>query len=339
MSLIAYIPEIVKGRYVHVSYKKESCAIRDFIKSGDRPCRDYSTSQINKMIKDWLPADGIPFKDVDFWVRRLKNISKEKLGDKALIEFSVPVRNKYNNIKIENCVKKLMPNSFSLKKPNVLFYGERGIVNTLFIELSENKDAFKDFINMVITCEGKKLYEKEINDYQIIIEPDFGKVGFGTTDAVISINKELLILFEAKRCTFNEASTELTYQIELNYSIGKHFVEVDQIPPAINLEPVYSSDTNKQRGTRRGNLRRLYTNDEHKFFFEDFVKCKKFSCLSLTTDNTEKQITNYYSNVKGIELQNLSWIGYNSIKEIMRKHNLEWLEAHIEMNRRHFGFY
>lgn len=338
MILIAYIPEIVKGRYVHVSYKKESCAIRDFIKSGDRPCRDYSTSQINKMITDRIPADRVPVTNISFWRERLREVSKKRLGDKAEVDMALPIY-KNNNSTTKSNVEKLEPNKFAVKKPNVLFYGERGIVNTLFIELSRNKDAFKDFITMITTCKGKKLYENEIKDYQIVIEPDFGKVGFGTTDAVVAINKELLILFEAKRCTFNEASTELTYQIELNYSIGKHFVEVDQIPPVINLEPVYSSDTNKQRGTRRGNLRRLYTNDEHKFFFEDFVKCKNFSCLSLTTDNTEKQITNYYSNVKGIELQNLSWIGYNSIKELIRKHNLEWLEAHIEMNRRHFGFY
>jgi len=338
MSKIVYIPELEKGRYLHLSYSGESCAIRDFIATGDRPCRDYQTSKITKMITDCIPANRVPVTNISFWRERLREVSKKRLGDKAEVDMSLPIY-KNNNSTTKSDVEKLEPNKFAVKKPAVLFYGERGIVNTIFIELAKNKEAFIDFINNIITCDSKNLYEKEINKYQIVIEPNFGMQGFGTTDAVITINDELLIMFEAKRKTFREDLSELTYQIELNYAIGKHFVAINGIPSFINLEPVYSSEANRQRGFRGGALRKLYTNDEHKFFFGDFVKCNKFSCLSLTRDNDKKQITEYYSNVNGIELANLSWIGYDSIREIIKKHNLEWSGAHLEMNRRHFGLY
>jgi hypothetical protein len=96
----------------------------------------------------------------------------------------------------------------------------------LFFELSNNKQAFLDFITSVKKSDGSKLYEKKIESYRIVIEPDFGKVGFGTTDAVITINNELLVFFEAKRSSFSESKGELTYQIELNYSLAKYLSEM-----------------------------------------------------------------------------------------------------------------
>jgi hypothetical protein len=341
MSQIIYVPEIVEGRYVYFSYSGESCAIRDFIASGDRPCRDYKTSQINRMIKDWMPADRIPITDVNFWVKRLTEVSRAKLGGS-------PTANSQISAHIENIGQgsevyasssgTLEPNNFSTGKPRVIFYGERGIVNTLFIELAKNSDAFGDFIKMVKTCRGKSLYEKEIKKYTIVIEPDFGKVGFGSTDAVITINDELLILFEAKRCTFNEAVSELTYQTELNYVLGEHLTKLDKIPSSINIEvSQYSSDINSQRGNRGGGQRRLNINDEHRFFFGDFVKCSKFSCLSLTRDKDERQIARYYNDFDGVDSKNLSWIGYDNIFTLAKKYNSEWLQAHLEINRRHLG--
>ena len=341
MSQIVYIPEIIGGRYVHLSYSGESCAIRDFIVSSDRPCRDYKTSQVNRMIKDWMPADRIPITDVNFWVKRLTEISRVKLGDSALVNSQIPAHIEntgQRNDRFASSSRTLEPNYFSTKKLGVIFYGERGIVNTLFIELAKNSDAFGDFINMVKTCRGKSLYEKEIKKYTIVIEPDFGKVGFGSTDAVITINDELLILFEAKRCTFNEAVSELTYQTELNYALGEHLTKLDKIPSSIIIEVnQYSSDINNQRGNRGGGQRRLNINDEHRFFFGDFVKCDKFSCLSLTRDKDESQLSRYYNDFDGVDSGNLSWIGYANIFTLAKKYNLEWLQAHLEMNRRHLG--
>ncbi|MDD3628822.1 MAG: hypothetical protein PHN81_03475 [Actinomycetota bacterium] len=339
MSKIVYIPELEKGRYLHLSYSGESCAIRDFIARGNKPCRDYQTSQIANMITDCFPADRVPVSNTNFWIERLKEVSKNKLGDRAVVDVALPIYKNNNNSVLKLSSEKLEQNDFLHKKPRVLFYGERGIVNTLFIELSNNKQAFCDFINSTITCQGNKVYDKEIDKYMIVIEPNFGMQGFGTPDAVITINDELLIMFEAKRRTFMEEINELTYQTDLNYSIGKHFTEIDFIPSVINLEPIYSSEANKQRGYRGGAFRKLYTNDEHKYFFADFIKCNKFSCLSLTTDRSEKQIADYYRNTNDIELKNLSWIGYDSIRKIVDKYNLEWIGAHLEMNKRHLGAY
>ena len=339
MSKIVYIPELVKSRYLHLSYRGESCAIRDFIARGDTPIRDYNTSQIKKMVKDCIPADKVPCSNVDFWRKRQKDISVEKLGDKAQVDIPMQVYKDNSNGYLKSTTEYLEANNFSVKKPPVIFYGERGIVNTLFIELSNNKDALAEFIRSAISCNGNKTYEKEINKFQIVIEPNFGMQGFGTTDAVITINDELLIMFEAKRRTFIEEISELTYQIDLNYAIGKHFTEINSIPPVIYIEPTYSSEANKQRGFRCGAFRKLYTNDEHKFFFYDLVKCSKFTCLSLTTDKDINQLVKYYEKKSGFELKNLSWIGYDSVRNIVKNFNLEWCSAHLEMNRRHFGFY
>jgi hypothetical protein len=339
MSKIIFVPEIIDGRYVHFSYSGESCAIRDFIATGDRAIRDYRTSDVKPLIQDWLPADRIPVTDIIFWIKKLSDVTVKKLGDKAKL-----VKNRFasgliKENKAPTTVGKVSANTFTCEKPKVLFYGERGIVNTLFAELSENMDAFKYFINLSRNCKGEPIYDKEIEDINVIIEPDFGKVGFGTTDAVIVVNKELLIFFEAKRNNFGSCRDELTYQIELNYSLAKKLSEISFIPSRIEVAPIYSSDSGRQRGTRAGDYRRLNINDEHAFFFEDFIKCNKFTCLSLTTDLSEKPIANYYTNVDEINLGNLSWIGYELIDKIIEEHNLNWLKAHIELNRRHFGFY
>lgn len=341
MSKIVYMPALIKGRYVHFSYSGESCAIRDFIATGDMAIRDYKTSKAEDLIAHWIPADRKPYTDVNFWVKRLIEYTRQKLGTEAIIpnqneSLSNVVGN--NTLPVVNSTKtKIEPNSFSLEKPEIVFYGERGIVNSLFSELSSNIEAFADFIASVKKCDGSRLYEKKIESYRIVIEPDFGKVGFGTTDAVITINDELLVFFEAKRNSYSKSKDELTYQIELNYSLAKYLTEIDFIPSGINLAPVYSSELNVQRGTRRGN-RKLYINDEHRFFFGDFIKCSRFSCLSLTNDRSEQLIYGYYKDVSGIDTDNLSWIGHESIMRIVDRYRLKLTRAHLEMNRRHFGF-
>lgn len=340
MSLIAYMPSVVKGRYVHFSYSGQSCAIRDFIATGDMPIRDYNTSQAQKMMAHYIAADRIPITDVSFWKKRLTEYSLQKLGNIAVLPEARPA-----NLNIERRVElkiastmSLKENSFNAKKPTILFYGERGIVNTLFMELADNKDAFSDFIASIKKVDGSSLYEGSIDSYNIVIEPDFGKVGYGTTDAVIVINNSLLIFFEAKRKSFAEIKDELTYQIELNYVLANHLVNVVDIPSEISLEPKYSSSINTQRGTRGGNFRKLYINDEHKFFFSNFVKCSSFSCTSLTTDRNQTPIYEYYKNNPVINYKDLSWIGYEKIKDIASRYNLVLTQAHLEMNRRHLGY-
>jgi len=340
MSKIAYMPSLVKGRYVHFSYSGESCAIRDFIATGAMAIRDYKTSDAEDLIALWIPADRVPYTDVKFWVKRLADYSREKLGERAVIleqEYKMSYYSESAKTSVINSLNsKVEPNNFSEKKPGIIFYGERGIVNSLFFELSDNLEAFTDFIISVNKLDGSRMFEKKIESYRIIIEPDFGKVGYGTTDAVITINDELLIFFEAKRTSFSEAKSELSYQIELNYSLAKYLAEVSYIPSEISLSPVFSSDLNIQRGTKRGG-RKLYINDEHRFFFGDFIKCRNFSCLSLTIDKNEEPIYRYYKDVSEIDTNNLSWINYKKIREIAGKYNLKLTSSHLEMNRRHFG--
>jgi hypothetical protein len=94
---------------------------------------------------------------------------------------------------------------------------------------------------------------------------------------------------------------------------------------------------NKSRGSKTGMYRRLLINDEHRFFFEDFVKCSSFSCLVLTNEIDGGEFAKWYQGKEGFDLKNLSWIGYNDIKALAKKYNLDLLIAHLEMNRRHLG--
>ncbi len=339
MSKIIFAPEIVEGRYVHFSYSGESCAVRDFIATGDRPVRDYRTSEVEPLILDWLPADRIPITNIEFWIKRLIEVTSYKLGKSAELVENIFTNAQTVEKNIATTTGLVSASSFTGKKPEVLFYGERGIVNTMFVELSKNPEAFRNFINLAKNCNGSMIYDKEIENIDVVIEPDFGKVGFGTTDAVIVVNKEFLIFFEAKRNNFSSSQAELTYQIELNYSLAKHFSELSSIPSRIELVPGYSSEANSRRGKRGGDYRRLNINDEHSFFFGDFINCSDFTCLSLTTDLSEKPIANYYADIAGINLDNLSWIGYEGLNELVSKYDLNWLGAHLELNRRHFGFY
>jgi hypothetical protein len=63
MSKIIFIPKIFNDRYIHFSYRGESCALRDFMEDNGKPIRSYKTSEINKMIKEEFPADRIRFKN------------------------------------------------------------------------------------------------------------------------------------------------------------------------------------------------------------------------------------------------------------------------------------
>jgi hypothetical protein len=337
MSLIAYIPKIAKNRYVHVSYKNDSCAIRDFIATGDRACKDYSYSEVKDMIAHSIQGDDVSIKNISYWVKRLTEYSVKKFGALAEINNSGQFIRDRSEEASRN-VRNLKTNCFSLEKPRVLFYGERGIVNTLFITLSNNENAFQDFINMVVTYEGNKLYDKKIEDYSIIIEPQFSD--FGSPDAVITINEELLIIFDAKRCTFKEDEYNLSFQNELNYALAKKIISINTIPETIYVEvDCYSSDLNKQRGQKAVNIKKLNINDEHLFFFDDLVKCNKFSCLSLTRDKDKEQLSNYYKNVNGIEASNMSWIGYDSLYKLVEKYGLNWIKSHLEMSRSKLGRY
>ena len=197
-------------------------------------------------------------------------------------------------------------NRFTSGQPKLLFYGERGIVNSLFWGLSQKDEALIEFVDLTRTCEGKPLYDKPISKYHIVIEPDFRKVGFGMTDAVITINDELLIMFEAKRCSFLDCSGELSYQVDLNYAIAGHLAGLGEIPSEINCKANYSSDINKSRGSKPGMFRHLQINDEHRFFFEDFVKCSDFSCMVLTKDRDGGEFAKWYQVKEGFDLNHLS---------------------------------
>lgn len=67
MSKIVYIPKIFSDRYIHFSYRGESCALRDFIEDNGKPNRDYKTSEILELIEEEFPADRVRVEKVNYW--------------------------------------------------------------------------------------------------------------------------------------------------------------------------------------------------------------------------------------------------------------------------------
>lgn len=118
-----------------------------------------------------------------------------------------------------------------------LMWGERGFVTTLLLDLTsfQTPDNISNFLNEIELANGNKI-QFEPQKIRCIIEPDFGREGFGTPDAIIileNINQEkIIIIFEAKLSNYGDSSknpslrgtdkfnSTINGQLELNYCLA-----------------------------------------------------------------------------------------------------------------------
>jgi hypothetical protein len=224
-------------------------------------------------------------------------------------------------------------------------WGERGLVATLFLDLSFlNKDQFvTKFINNCNYDPGFSI--ENIMKINFIIEPGFGSKGFGNPDALINIitsNGKYIFFVEAKTRSYIESAvhsfergndkikfnSKINGQIELNhclamvlskYNMGDEFIEKDWI-----LKSPYKKE-------RKGELRKI----ESGHVINKIVKyisgmpLENYFHLIVTTDekNPLEDIKNedylpqiYLSETSGNSWKALrkqfGWINYTKILEI-----------------------
>ena len=122
--------------------------------------------------------------------------------------------------------------------PVTLMWGERGLVATLFMDLSAVADcarwiAFLQQIQFVNP--GPHIDWKKVQRVWAVVEPGFGNRGFGSPDAVFRLefadNRHVVVLLEAKLCGYLEAcwlpaargqkgfNSRLNGQLELNHRL------------------------------------------------------------------------------------------------------------------------
>ena len=80
-SKIVYCPELCPGRYVHFSWLNGSFKLRNFI-DGQMLQQDseWDAHRVWDHCKEIIPADRVSVKEDIFWVQRLTEITREKLG-------------------------------------------------------------------------------------------------------------------------------------------------------------------------------------------------------------------------------------------------------------------
>jgi hypothetical protein len=226
-------------------------------------------------------------------------------------------------------------------------WGERGLVATLFLDLSFlNKEQFvTEFIN---NCSYDPEFSiKNIIKINFIIEPIFGSKGFGNPDALINIitsNGKYIFFVEAKTGSYIKSAvpsferrndkikfnSKINGQIELNhclamvlskYNMGDEFIEKDWI-----LKSPYQAE-------RKGELRKI----ESGHVINKIVKyisgipLENYFHLIITTDekNPLDDIKNadylpqiYLPETPGnswkVLRKQFGWINYKKILEISR---------------------
>ncbi|GHV83207.1 hypothetical protein AGMMS50212_05470 [Spirochaetia bacterium] len=158
-------------------------------------------------------------------------------------------------------------------KTNFYMWGERGLVATFFADLARlmNIDTLGEFLNIVEFPKQPDIKKDDIENIDIIIEPDFGNRGFGHPDAVIAVQfktqPRMVFILEAKRGCYQQACNKRAFrgaqgfnsclngQLELNYCLSIALCKFKKGDSEL-VDPswVLSSDYNKER---KGSLRTL----------------------------------------------------------------------------------
>jgi hypothetical protein len=153
-------------------------------------------------------------------------------------------------------------------KPNFYMWGERGLIATFFADLSQmdNRDIVK-LLNTIVFNNLLNIPHEDVEDIDIIIEPDFGNAGFGHPDAVIAVqlksNQRIVFILEAKQTTFERAckfnktradsgfNSTLTGQLELNYCLTLALVQYKDETYNTPLKEPYLSDNHPYKDERQ----------------------------------------------------------------------------------------
>lgn len=227
-------------------------------------------------------------------------------------------------------------------KNSFLMWGERGFVTTFLLDLSsfQTPDNISNFLNEIELVDGNRI-NFEPQKMRCIIEPDFGREGFGTPDAIIileNINQEkIVIIFEAKLSSYGDSSKNPSYrgtdnfnstingQLELNYCLTLAMSEFT-LESTVLEEPSWILKT-RYNVERNGILRKMKNTNIIENIVKSFAvsNIRSYYHIILTDENSNPLITNVnlpeLCDENDIDKwdsfkSNFGWINYIKLKKL-----------------------
>lgn len=100
-----------------------------------------------------------------------------------------------------------------VKDMHITFYGERGLVNSIILDMGSDLSKQKQFLRSIkFEDNSNRNWIDKVTDFHYIVEPSFAQ--FGNPDLIIVAEEENgkrhVIFIEAKICAYNDASEKLS---------------------------------------------------------------------------------------------------------------------------------
>jgi len=216
-------------------------------------------------------------------------------------------------------------------------WGERGLVTTFLLDLSSccSSNILPIFLQEIELADKNRIVFAPQKIW-CIIEPDFGKKGFGAPDAIIvfenGLEEKIVIIFEGKRTTYSKSSknpsrrgvrgfnSSINGQLELNYRLTLALSEFSPANQTLNEQPWISK-------TRYAKLRKLKNLNVIENVVQPIagLNLDSYYHIILTTDRTNPLIKNNnlpqlfdkndYDKWDSFK-SNFGWINYEILKNI-----------------------
>lgn len=228
---------------------------------------------------------------------------------------------------------------------NIIFYGERGIVNSIVLDMGSDINKQKQFLKTIkFKNDSIKNWIDQIKVFRYIIEPCFAQ--FGSPDLIIVAEEENgehhVLFIEAKVCAYNDASekigtdlwpqtyrgttSKLNIQLALKYRFAQNYPLFENNNSIIEDESYTRAEYNdKKRALKKTSVISLCR--------EFFGKNPNFLFVALTNDN--KDIAPF------LEREFLPAIGTNNWNDDKEKFGIvsfEMLEKNGIVNKK-MGYY
>lgn len=178
---------------------------------------------------------------------------------------------------------------------SVVFYGERGIVNSIILDMKDDLYKQKSFLNCIRLADNSYLdWVDKLESMKYFVEPSFSE--FGSPDLIIkaktSDNKNYVIFVEAKTDTYEKSSVELAptglpasgydgIGSKLNVQLSYKYRFVEALKNSTGKNFIVESNAKANYSDKN---RRLVKESLVRFCFEFFKDIEKYYFVALTND-------------------------------------------------------
>ncbi len=228
---------------------------------------------------------------------------------------------------------------------DVIFYGERGLVNSIILDMSSDLNKQKQFLRSIkFKDNSKRNWIENVVNFRYIIEPSFSQ--FGNPDLIIVAEEENkkrhVIFIEAKVCAYNDASeklgssllpnsyqrvaSKLNIQLALKYRFAKNYAKGQKSDGFVETDREAKNKYNdNKRALKNANVINLCK--------EQFGENPEFLFIALTNDNKDIMPFTDQEFLPAIGIDN-----WNSDKEKFGILSYEMLETNGVVNKK-AGYY